>query len=454
MQNYVYIQTYGCSANQNNSEILAGILRSSGYQITNNQDIADIIILNTCVVKNKTENKIKRRIQDISKKSSAKLLIITGCMPETDAKQIKKLDSNTILLGTHHIKDIVNIIKEKQKQYLDYQNETKLNLPKIPKNKLISITQISEGCLGNCTYCKTRLAKGKLFSYPQEEIIKSIKSDLQQGAKEVWITSQDNANYGLDKSSISSQNKSVFYSFSKLSKSEDYQDNNKDNYKLPSLLNNILELKHNFKLRLGMMDPNNVLPIINQLIEVYQNKKIYKFLHIPIQSASNKVLKDMNRFYTIGQAEKIINKFKKEIPDITIATDIITGYPTETEKAHQANINFIKKHQPDVFNLSKFSSHKQTPAGKLKQLPIDIINKRTTELMNIHRQTAQQNKQKFLNKKIKVFVNKKLPNNLYESRDENYNIILINTNKNFLGKNIEVKIIKVGVHHLIGELEN
>ncbi len=431
MQNYIYIQTYGCTANQNNSEILKGILTQSGYQITNNEQIADIIILNTCIVKQKTENKIKRRIQDLNKKN--KLIIITGCMPETDAKQIKQLNPNTILLGTHHFKDINNLIKnhqenklswKEQDEYLSYKDETKLNLPKIPKDKLISITQISQGCLGNCTYCKTRLSKGKLFSYPQEEIIKSIESDLRAGAKEVWITSQDNANYNLDKGE----------------------------QKLPELLNKILSLKHNFKLRLGMMDLNNVLPILNQLIEIYKHPKIYKFLHIPIQSASNKILKHMNRLYTIEQAKEIIKKFRQEIPDITISTDIITGYPTETQQDHKANLSFIKTLKPDVFNLSKFSSHKQTQAGKLKQLKPEIISKRTSEIMQAHRETALQNKQKFLNKEIKVFINKKLAQNLYQARDENYNIVLINSKDKILGKNIEVKIKQVGVHHLIGEI--
>ena len=113
MKNYIYIQTFGCTANQNNSEILNGILTQSGYQITNNQDIADIIILNTCIVKQKTEDKIKRKIQDL-KKQKNKLIIITGCMPETDAKVIQQLNNKAILLGTHHMRDISNLIKDHQ----------------------------------------------------------------------------------------------------------------------------------------------------------------------------------------------------------------------------------------------------------------------------------------------------------------------------------------------------
>ncbi len=429
---YFNITTYGCTANQNNSEILAGMLTSAGYQLTNNPKIADILIINTCIVKQKTEDKIKRKIQDLTKLYPKKLLIIAGCMPETDAKHLKQLFPNSILLGTHHFKDIIKLLKnqlteKKQKEYLAQKNEEKLLSPKIPFNKLISITQISEGCLGNCTYCKARIAKGKLFSYDINNIIKSIENDLQNGAKEIWLTSQDLASYNLDKNQTS---------------------------QLPELLNKILSLKHIFKLRLGMCNPNHILPILDELTEIYKNKKIYKFLHIPIQSASNQILEHMNRYYTIKDIELIINKFKQEIPDITIATDIIVGYPTETEQTHQQNLSFINKFKPDVLNLSKFSSHKNTRAGSLKQLPINIINKRTSELMSAHRQTAQQNKQKFLNQTLKVFVNKKtdIPD-VYEARDENYNIVLIKSDdKTILGRTIKAKIIMIGVHHMIGEV--
>jgi threonylcarbamoyladenosine tRNA methylthiotransferase CDKAL1 len=427
---YVYLETYGCSANRNNSEILKGLLKQAGYEITNNENIAEIIIINSCVVKSKTINKINRKIQDLGNK---KLVVVTGCMPDVNAKHVKQLNPNTILLGTNHFKDIIKLLRDfkenrldwkKQDSYLSDKKEEKINLPKIPDNNLISIIQISEGCNGSCAYCLTRIAKGRLFSYAKEKIIKSIELDLQNGAKEIWITSQDCANYGLDKGK----------------------------QELPELLASILNLKHNFKLRLGMMDPNNVLPILEDLIELYKNKKIYKFLHIPIQSASNKVLKDMNRLYTIEQAEKIIQEFRKNIPDITISTDIIIGYPTETDKDFRESLNFVKEFKPEVFNLSKMSIHKQTPAENLKPLDIEIINKRTSEIMEVHRKTALESKKKFLNKTINVFVNKKL-HGFYESRDINYNIVLIKENKqkNLLGKNIDVKITSLGVHHMIGE---
>jgi MiaB-like tRNA modifying enzyme len=433
-ENFIYIESYGCSANKNNSEIIAGILKHNKFEITNNEKIAEIIIINSCIVKGKTESKIKRRIQDLSREFPNKIMIVCGCMAETDFNSLKKINPHLLFLGLHHIKDIAKLIKDKsenklskskQEGYMLKQEEEKILLPKIPSNKLISITQISEGCLGNCSYCKTRLAKGSLFSYPSEKIIKSIESDLSNGAKEIWITSQDNASYGLD-NSISN---------------------------LPRLLKKIIELRHNFKIRIGMMNPNHLYPILNEMIEIYKSPKIYKFLHIPMQSASNEVLADMNRKYKVEEAEKIIKKFRKEFPDISIATDIITGYPTETNENHKQNIEFIKKFSPDVLNLSKFSSHKGTKAGELKTLNKDIVSKRAGELMELHRKTAYENKQKFLKKKVRVLVNDKTKmQDVYESRDENYNIILVNSKENILGKNILVEIIQTGVHHMIGRI--
>jgi threonylcarbamoyladenosine tRNA methylthiotransferase CDKAL1 len=438
MEKFIYIETYGCTANQNNSEILAGLLTRSGYSITNNEKLADIIILNTCVVKKKTENKIKRRIQDLFSEKN-KLIIVAGCMPETDSKQIKKLNPSIILLGTHHFKDILNLIRDykenkltslKQKEYLSNRNEEKLVLPKIPLNKLISITQISEGCFGSCSYCKTCFAKNKLYSYSVESIIKSIESDLENGAKEVWITSQDNASYGMDKG----------------------------HQMLPELLNKILGLKHNFKLRIGMMNPNNLYTILEEIIEIYKNKKVYKFLHIPIQSASDTVLVDMNRHYKMKIVEEIINQFKKEFSDMVLSTDIIVGYPGETDYDFKKNLDFIKKYKPDIFNLSKFSMHKNTAIyekfkqNKITIVPIETIKERTTKLMNLHRETALENKKKYLEKELDVFVNKKRIG-FYEARTDNYNLIFISSNdKSIFGKNIKVKIEKINVHSMIGEV--
>jgi tRNA A37 methylthiotransferase MiaB len=160
----------------------------------------------------------------------------------------------------------------------------------------------------------------------------------------------------------------------------------------------------------------------------------------------------MRRKYKIEQVKQIIAKFKKEFPNIVIATDIIVGYPTETEKDHKQNLEFVNEFKPDVFNLSKFSRHKGTALEKNQILAGRLIAKRASELMQAHRETAKTNKQKYLGKQIKVFINEKISDNLFRARDENYNLIVIKTNKENLGTEINVKIINTGVHSLIGEI--
>jgi threonylcarbamoyladenosine tRNA methylthiotransferase CDKAL1 len=428
----VYIETYGCAANQNNSEIVGGLLRSADYGLTNNFDIADVVIINSCVVKGKTENKIKRRVQDLAR--CGKLIVVCGCMSETDAVELRKLNSSAILLGVKHYKEIVRLLRdyysgklnaEKEKEYLSSGDEIKVGLPKISSNKLIGIVQISEGCLGNCSYCKTKLAKGALHSFDMDDIVESVESDLKNGAKEIWLTSQDCAIYGVDK----------------------YGEP-----RLVELLSKILSLKHRFKLRLGMMNPGGLSLILDDLLKVFKDKKMYKFLHVPVQSGSDNVLDSMGRGYKIELVERIICCFRKEFPDGVFATDIIVGYPLESVVGFEESLKFVEEFKPDVFNLSKFSRHKGTKAWGLKELDIGVINERASELMECHRARALENKKKFVGMYVKVFVNKALGSGLFEGRDENYNIVLVKGDKDLLGKNVEVVVKSVGVHHMVGEL--
>ena len=419
----VYIETYGCSANKNNTEIIKGKLVGAGINLTTNPDIAEIIILNTCIVKGPTENKIKRRVSDLSNLN--KPIIIAGCMP-----QIRKFNPPIYCLGTHHTKEILNLIRHIEnktyfpEEFTSTKKEIKLNTQKINQNKKIGITQISEGCFGSCTFCITKLAKGSLHSYPKDEIITNINSDLKNGCKEIWITSQDNAAYN--------------------------NDNKK--HSLPELLSQITKLPFKFKLRIGMMNPNNVLPIMNQLIEVYKSNKIYKFLHLPLQSASDKILKSMNRNYTSNDFLKIIKKFKSNFQDLSISTDVIVGFPGETEKDFQETKKLLKEIKPEILNISRYWQRDKTPAAKLVQIDEKIKKQRATELMKLHLNIAKQNKEKLLNQEVEVLVNEQHLKNNYKSRDGNYNLIIIKSDKNLLGKVVKVKITRILPHYCYAKL--
>ena len=429
MSLYVYFETYGCSANQNNTEIMAGLVKQSGLEITNNEKIADIIVINSCIVKGPTENKIKRRISDLQ--ALKKPIIIAGCMPSVRVNQLSGL--NIYLLDICHTLDIVKLIKDIQQEqyslenYVNKKPEVKLNKPKIPLKKKIGITQISEGCLGNCSFCMTKYAKGQLYSYPEEDIIKNVSQDIKSGCKEIWLTSQDSAAYGLDKGKS----------------------------RLPQLLTKILNIKGNFRLRLGMMNPNNVLPILKELIELYKNDKMYKFLHIPLQSGSDKILKSMNRKYSSLDFINITKEFKKEIPNITLATDIIVAFPGETNEDFNSTKEVIKKVQPQIFNISRFWPMQGTLAYNYKQISPEIAKKRDLELHSLQKSIAKSNNQEMLNKDIKVFISeydKKTKE--YLARTESYQLVKIKSETDILGKTLICKIIKANSYSLSGEIKS
>lgn len=424
----VYFETYGCTANYNSSEIMKGLVKQAGMNISPNAEFADLVVINSCIVKEPTQEKIRRRVSDLLKKG--KKVILAGCMPRLYQKKLKH--ENLFLIDTSQVKNIISLIQDiqqetyKKEKYLSKRNELKLNLPKISNEKFIGITQISEGCLGECVYCNVRLAKGTLFSYPKEEILSSVQSDLNAGCKEIWITSQDNANYG----------------------------NEDGKYVLPELLNEILELKGNFFVRVGMMNPNNVLQILPELIEIYKHPKMFKFLHIPIQSASNKILRAMKRKYTREQILKIISEFRKEIPDITISTDIIVGFPGETEDDFKETYEFIREIKPEILNSSKFWAHKGTPAEKLKQIDKKIVIKRVSELMKLHLDISNQIQVRYKDWEGKVLVDQIGFGKTYLARNENYKLFAVQSNEKILGKLVNVKVKKLMPHYLICETKS
>lgn len=423
----IYFESYGCTANQNSTEIMKGLVRQAGFNITSSIDYADLVIINSCIVKEPTEEKIRRQIQNLLNQN--KKIILAGCMPRLNKDKLSS--TNLFLLDTSQIKNLINLIQDiysniySEEKYLQHRKEIKVNLPKISKEKIIGITQISEGCLGNCAYCITRLAKGKLFSYPKEEIVKSVESDLNSGAKEIWLTSQNCASYGKEDGK----------------------------FMLPELLEDILSINKKFYLRLGMSNPDNILEILDDLIEIYKNKKMFKFLHIPVQSGSNRILKSMKRNYTKQDFLKIINKLKKEFPDMHISTDVIVGFPGETEKDFQETYDLIEKIKPETINVSKFWPRQKTLAEKMHpQIDSDTKKQRAIKILRLHNEICNENQKKFINTGHEVVVDQKGFENTYLARDENYKLFAVQSKQKILGKKLKVRVKRITPHYLISEV--
>jgi len=343
----VHIVTYGCAANRAESEIMAGLLKEAKHQIVPEKE-AEIIILNTCAVKQVTEQKILDKIAQIRKP-----LIVAGCLPEVYAKKIRARNQNTALLGTHQLEKVVELVEHVAKgNYPILTGPTrteKLGFPRIRSKAGTAIIEIADGCLGNCSYCATKLAKGPMFSYSPDSIIREVCCSVMQGCDRIWLTAQNTAAYGKD-----------------------------IGMSLPGLLKRLPEGK--YQVRVGMMNPNTVLPLLDNLLEAYRDKKVWKFLHLPLQSGSNEILKAMNRPYTAKNFEYIVNTFREEFPDIKIWTDVIVGYPGETDAQFQETLAFVKKMKFDKVNISRFAKRDKTEAAKLKQLPTQILKERSEML--------------------------------------------------------------------------
>ncbi len=343
----IFIKTFGCELNRADSEVIAGILKKKGFNLVNNLKKAQIIIINSCGVKLPTQNKIIDYIKRIPK---TKRIIIGGCLPKmiNVRKYLSRID---LIFDTNSVTKIGELL-QKNKDFLSDRKEKRINKPLVRINKRIAIIPIAQGCLGEpCAFCSVKQARGNLKSYSKKEILIAIRKAVRDGCTEIRLTAQDTGCWGKDLGE-----------------------------KLPDLLKDVIVEKGNFKIRLGMTNPNYVLEYLKELIEIYKHPKMKKFIHIPLQSGSNKVLKDMKRKYRVAQFKRIVKKFRNEINKINIATDIIVGFPTETEKDFQKTLNLLKELKPEVLNISKFGLRRNTLAEKMKQLPSTEIKRRSIEI--------------------------------------------------------------------------
>lgn len=424
----VYMETYGCSANQSHSEVMLGLLRDKGYKIVKNPAEADILVINTCIVKEPTEKRMIYRIRKLREDYPKKKLVIAGCMPSGEYELLIKIEPNASLLGSKKSLKIVRCVRDtlkgKRMEYLD-NSEVKFSDLKHRFNTHINIVEISEGCLGNCSYCIVRKAKGKLKSRPLSDIKTDIKKSLKEGCKEVWLTSQDCGCYGRDTGT-----------------------------NLLNLLRQVTKIKGNFRVRLGMSNPNQIKPVSKELIEIYKDKKMYKFLHIPVQSGSDKILRDMNRHYVTKDFTQIVNSFRSEIPDMTIWTDIISGFPGETNRDFGETLRLLKETKPDFVNVSKFGKRPGTIAEKMEQVHAEEIKRRSKITSELVRKLSFERNKTWLGRECQVLVTEKgLRKGQYTGRNSAYKSVLIETEKDIRGKFVTANITKAGLNYLLGTLK-
>ncbi|XP_064605868.1 threonylcarbamoyladenosine tRNA methylthiotransferase-like [Liolophura sinensis] len=427
----IYVKTWGCSHNNSDSEYMAGQLASYGYTITDDSRAADLWLLNSCTVKNPAEDHFRNEIKKAQE--MRKHVVLAGCVPQGQPKAdyVKGLS----IIGVQQIDRVVEVVEEtlkghtvrlfgKKKQDGKKIGGASLALPKVRKNPLIEIIAINTGCLNQCTYCKTKHARGELGSYPIEDIVNRAKQSFEEGVVEIWLTSEDTGAYGRD-----------------------------IGVTLPQLLWRLVEtIPEGAMLRLGMTNPPYILEHLEEMSGILSHPRVYSFLHVPVQSASDSVLMDMKREYCIADFKHVVNFLQQRVPGVTIATDIICGFPTETEQDFEETYRLVQEYKfPSLF-INQFFPRPGTPAARMpRTCTTQEVKKRTKKLSELfHSYHPYEHK---LGEHQKILVTEVSHDKQhYVGHNKFYEQVLVPMKDTLLGKMVDVRIVKTGEHYLMGEV--
>jgi len=403
----VCVETYGCTLNQSESEEL--IHQLDGYRLVDSASEAHVVVLNTCMVIEATERKILKRIELLYGQRGQRKLIVGGCMVQPLGDQLRSLFPELLVMQNDRVAPYILTHFSCEPSATSRLNVT-------------ARVKIAQGCQGSCSYCIVKLIKGPIKSRSVEAITKDVEHRIQHGAKQVFLTAQDGGAYGLD-----------------------------SGCRLPELITVLSELKYDFRLRIGMMNVSSIQDIIEDLLRAFKYPKVYKFLHLPVQSGSNRVLERMGRGYTVSDFKRIVARFRRAYPDITLSTDFIVGFPTETAEDFQATMQLLREIRPVKVNITRFSKRKGTPAFVLKPVVGRIAKERSRMLTTGHHRIAYEQNCLSLGKTFRALAVERGKNESTVLYNDNYRPIVV-ARKLTLGVRYAVRVTKATPTYLIGTL--
>ena len=417
----IWVEAYGCSASFADSEMITGLIVNGGHTLAEDPSESDLNLIVTCSVKDATATKMIHRI----KESQAKPLVVAGCLPKAEMQTVEKFAQNASMMGPNSIGKTLQVIETTLNGSkiisLEDTDVSKVGIPKVRLNPAVGIVEIASGCMSECTFCQTKLAKGDLQSYRIGDITRQVKQELADGCKEIWLSSTDNGCYGLDIG-------------------ED----------LSSLIDQVVQIPENFRIRVGMMNPMFMPRIRDNLLKSFENNKVFRFLHVPVQSGSNDVLNNMKRGHTVETFKDVVRKFRAKFGPFTISTDIIIGYPTETKESFEETIELLKETTPDIVNISRYSRRPGTVAAEMPQIDVAEVKRRskqTTELIN---KISLENNRKWIGWKGDVLFDENSDGQT-KGRNFAYKPIFVNEVTE-IGQICTIKVLDATTHSLIGEI--
>ena len=385
------------------------MLRRSGYKLVSDETQADIVIVNTCTVVRRTELNVLRRIKELQERG--KEVIVAGCMAAAQPELLKTL-------------------------FGDVRFITPADVQRLPLNfeldGVIGIVNIANGCVGDCAYCIVKRARGKLRSYVPHEILRAVENLVQRGAKEIRLTAQDCSAYGLDFNARGGCGGS-------------YNDGGRG---LPSLLSEVAAVAGDFKIRVGMMNPFTLLDILDETLNAFEHEKMFKFFHVPVQSGSDTVLKDMRRPYSVEDFKEIARSIRRKFKDCVLCTDFIIGFPTETEADFQLSLELLRELKPEKVNITRFSPRPGTEAAKLKDLLEREKKRRSRIFAETYHKIALEKNQELIGAIKDVLVTEEGVKGGVIARDAAYRTIVLKERLP-LGMKLTVKIVGAKSTYLV-----
>jgi len=369
----VCIETYGCRYNFGDSSKLAEVLKHCGSTIVESADDADVVIVNTCTVVGPTERRMLRRLSALRDRE----LYVTGCMPQVQKEAILSVCNPGFIAP-------------------DTIQEWYRGVGTVAKGS-IGIVQLAQGCNGTCTYCITRQARGPLRSFPPYEIRRQVAAYAACNAAEIQLTAQDVSSYGKD-----------------------------IGLSLAGLLNGISDPPGHYRIRVGMMNPATVRDDLDAIVESFSSERIFRFVHLPVQSGSDTILERMGRQYTVQDFCRIIAAFRQRYPEITVMTDMITGFPGETEEDFSASLDLIRRIRPNKVNVTRYSKRPFTPFSQEKDILDSVKKDRSRIMLSCSEQVYDEVNRPWLGREVSFIVTETIREGSVMARSPTYQGIVIN----------------------------
>jgi MiaB-like tRNA modifying enzyme len=381
-----HIETYGCTSNRGESRQIERRLRDAGHHRVGGLDEADVAILNTCTVVEKTERNMLRRAEELGEETAD--LIVTGCMALAQGEEFREAGVDADVL---HWDEVPTAVTNGECPTTTPDAEPVLD-------GVIGILPIARGCMSDCSYCITKKATGKIDSPPVEENVEKARALVHAGAKELRITGQDTGVYGWDEGER----------------------------KLAALLDRICDIEGDFRVRVGMANPKGVYGIREELAEVFaENEKLYNFVHAPVQSGSDDVLGDMRRQHQVSEYVEIVETFDEYLDYWTLSTDFIVGFPTETDRDHAQSMALLWETRPEKINVTRFSKRPGTDAADMKGLGGQVKKDRSKEMSDLKMEVVGEAYESMIGETHEVLVVEEGTGDSVKCYDEAYRQVIV-----------------------------